>query len=192
MITYRQVDQTMFPSYDAIPMDFSEHRVYQIQKLDRGLGGFLLAETEVPPFYKDFRVAGEAGPTQWAAQFDLSHWCFFMAFDDARPVGAAAVAMRTPGMDLLAGRDDLAVLWDLRVEEPFRRQGIGQTLFRLSADRARQLGCSQLKIECQNNNVPAVRFYHGQGAVLSAVDEYAYYHEPACRHEAQLIWYLDL
>ena len=49
-----------------------------------------------------------------------------------------------------------------------------------------------MKIECQNNNVPAVKFYHKQGAVLSAIDEYAYYNEPKYRNEAQLIWFLDL
>jgi ribosomal protein S18 acetylase RimI-like enzyme len=49
-----------------------------------------------------------------------------------------------------------------------------------------------MKIECQNNNVPAVKFYHKQGAVLSAINEYAYCNEPEYRHEAQLIWMLDL
>lgn len=50
----------------------------------------------------------------------------------------------------------------------------------------------QMKIECQNNNVPAAKFYHKQGAILSMVDEYAYYNEPEFRHETQFIWYLDL
>ena len=48
-----------------------------------------------------------------------------------------------------------------------------------------------MKIECQNNNVPACKFYHKQGAVLSAVDEYAYYNEPEYRHEIQFIWFLN-
>ena len=48
-----------------------------------------------------------------------------------------------------------------------------------------------MKIECQNNNIPAIRFTK-QGAVLSAIDEYAYYSEPEYRDEVQLIWYLNL
>ena len=48
------------------------------------------------------------------------------------------------------------------------------------------------KIECQNNNIPAVKFYHKQGAVLSAINEYAYYNEPEYRHETQFIWFLDI
>jgi len=50
-----------------------------------------------------------------------------------------------------------------------------------------------MKIECQNNNVPAVKFYHKQGAILSAINEHAYYNDlPEFRNEVQLIWMLDL
>jgi hypothetical protein len=49
-----------------------------------------------------------------------------------------------------------------------------------------------MKIECQNNNVPACRFYQNQGAVLGAIDEFAYYKDKEIRGEVQLIWYLDL
>ena len=38
-----------------------------------------------------------------------------------------------------------------------------------------------------DNNVPAVRFYHKQGAVLGAVNEYAYYGNADCEREIQLI-----
>ena len=40
-----------------------------------------------------------------------------MAFDGDRPVGGAAVAARTVGINMLTDRDDLAVLWDIRVDE---------------------------------------------------------------------------
>ncbi|WP_160166418.1 hypothetical protein [Clostridium sp. Ade.TY] len=49
-----------------------------------------------------------------------------------------------------------------------------------------------MKIECQNNNVNACKFYNKQGAVLSKIDEYAYYEDIEDRDEVQLIWYLDL
>ena len=108
------------------------------------------------------------------------------------PVGAAAVASRTEGVQMLAGRDDLAVLWDIRVEDACKRQGVGQKLFDMAVNWSRDQGLVQIKIECQNNNIPAIQFYHKQGAVLSAIDEYAYYTEPEYRQETQLIWYLDL
>ena len=49
-----------------------------------------------------------------------------------------------------------------------------------------------MMIECQNNNVAACKFYQKQGALLSKIDMYAYYHEEECKNEVQLIWYLDL
>ena len=57
---------------------------------------------------------------------------------------------------------------------------------------AKSDGYKQMIIECQNNNVPACKFYHKQGALLSKIDTYAYYHEEACKDEVQFIWYLDL
>jgi len=115
-----------------------------------------------------------------------------MAYDGERPVGAAAVASRDKTANMLDGRDDLAVLWDIRVDDAYKHQGVGQTLFDMVVKWSREQGLVQLKIECQNNNVPAVKFYHKQGAVLTAVNEYAYFNEPEYRHEAMLIWMLDL
>lgn len=191
MITYRQVDKTDLPLYDRIPMEVFVTSCFKIQKIDRGLGGFTLTEAPVKPYRKDFRV-GEDSAACWEKQFDLANWAFFMAFDGERPVGGATVASRTPGVHMLAGREDLAVLWDIRVEDGYKRQGVGQKLFEMAAGWAKGQGLSQMKIECQNNNVPAVKFYHKQGAVLSMIDEYAYYNEPEYRCEVQLIWYLDL
>jgi len=62
----------------------------------------------------------------------------------------------------------------------------------MAVNWSREQGLIQMKIECQNNNVPAVKFYHKQGAVLSVINEYAYYNEPEYRHETMFIWFLDL
>jgi ribosomal protein S18 acetylase RimI-like enzyme len=192
MIIYKQVDKTYFPQYDSIPMRVNVTACYRIEKLNRGLGGFTFTESPVKPYIKDFCVADDESVTRWEEEFDISNWAFFMAFDGQHPVGAAAVVSRTKEINMLGGRDDLAVLWDIRVDDTYKRQGVGQTLFDMAANWSRGQGLTQLKIECQNNNVPAVKFYHKQGAVLSMVDEYAYYNEPEYRHETQLIWYLDL
>jgi ribosomal protein S18 acetylase RimI-like enzyme len=165
---------------------------YLIEKHNRGLGGFSLVETPVEPYVKDFCIGKDESVKRWG-KWDLSNWAFFMAFDGERPVGGAAVATRTKGINMLGGRDDLAVLWDIRVDGAYKHRGIGQALFDMSVKWSQGQGMAQMKIECQNNNIPAVRFYHKQGAVLSAVDEYAYYNDlPEFRHEVQLIWYLDL
>lgn len=192
MIEYRQTGPDSLSQYSRIPMRVAVQTCYRIDKRDRGLGGFILTEVPVKPCIKDFCAHGDADAADWGQQFDLSNWGFFMAFDGMRPVGGAAVASRTKEVDMLAGRDDLAVLWDIRVDDAYKRQGIGQALFDMAVGWSRQQRLVQMKIECQNNNVPAVRFYHKQGAVLSAIDEYAYYNDPPYRREIQLVWYLDL
>jgi hypothetical protein len=49
--------------------------------------------------------------------------------------------------------------------------------------------CRQLKVETQNINVPACRFYARQGCVLGVIDRFAY---PTLPDEVQLLWYKDL
>ena len=41
-------------------------------------------------------------------------------------------------------------------------------------------------------NVKSYYKIEKQGAVFSAINEYAYYNEPEYRHETQFIWFLDL
>lgn len=192
MITYRQAGSECFPVYDRVPMRLTVRSVLKIEKRERGLGGFCLTETPVEPYVRDFCLGEDESVGRWAQRFDISNWMFFMAFDGEKPVGAAAVASRTKGVNMLDGRDDLAVLWDIRVEAGYKGQGIGKALFQMAADWAREQGLIQMKIECQNDNVPAVRFYHRQGAALGRIDEYAYYGDSDFGHTAQLIWYLDL
>jgi len=115
-----------------------------------------------------------------------------MAFAGNKPIGAATVAARTENVNMLEGRSNLSVLWDLRVDDAYKGRGVGTRLFQLAAEWSRDKGHVQMKIECQNNNVPACRFYQKQGAVLGKIDAYAYWHDPAVRDEVQLIWYLAL
>lgn len=190
MITYRAADRRDFALYDQIDMAFSVSSEYRAEKPDSGLGGILLRETAVKPYRKDLGQYEKAA--DYEKRFDISHWQFYMAFDGEKPVGGITLAARTPGVDMLGGRDDLCVVWDLRVREGYRGQGIGQRLWDLGEEWSRAQGMTQIKVECQNNNVRACRFYRKQGAVLSAIDEYAYYGEAGITGEIQLIWYKDL
>jgi len=191
-ITYKKVDRTYFPQYDQIPMTVHVSAYYRIDKDNRDLGGFTLVETPIEPYIKDFCVGDDESITRWEKRWDISNWAFFMAFDGERPVGGATIVSRTKEIKMLSGRDDLAVLWDIRVDDAYKHKGIGQALFDMSVNWSREQGLVQMKIECQNNNIPAIRFYHKQGAILSSIDEYAYYNEPEYRHETQLIWFIDL
>jgi ribosomal protein S18 acetylase RimI-like enzyme len=192
MITYKKVDKTYFTQYDLIPMRVHVSSYYKIDKINRGLGGFNLVETTIEPYLKDFCTGEDETVIRWERQWDISNWAFFMAFDGEKPIGAATIVSRTKGMNMLSNRDDLAVLWDIRVDDAYKQQKVGQTLFDMAANWCRSQGFVQMKIESQNNNVPACKFYHKQGATLSVIDEYAYYNEPEYRHETQFIWLLNL
>lgn len=93
---------------------------------------------------------------------------------------------------MFGGRDDLAVLWDIRVQPDFRSRGLGRRLFRRAVDLARERGCRQLMAETQNVNVPACYFYAAQGCQLGAIHRHAYARHPNVAHEVMLLWYADL
>jgi hypothetical protein len=128
-----------------------------------------------------------AGPLAWPKQFDLRAWGFFLAFDGQRPVGGATIAMHTPGLHMLEGRSELAVLWDLRVHPKRRGRGIGELLFKRSLEWARGRGCRQMKIETQNINVDACRFYARMGCELGAIHRRAYHGSAELAQEAMLL-----
>ena len=125
-------------------------------------------------------------------EFDISTWHFFMAFDDDKPVGAVTLAGPTPNLYMLGGMKNACVLWDIRVDDKYKHQGIGQKLFDQAKSVAQEKGYKKMIIESQNNNVTACRFYRKQGAVISKIDTNAYASEPGLENEVQLIWTLEL
>ncbi len=86
---------------------------------------------------------------------------------------------------MLEGHIDLAVLWDIRVNPAVRGGGVGRALFNAAMSWAARRGCHRLKIETQNNNVAACRFYQRMGCHLHAVHRNIY---PEFPDEIQLIW----
>ena len=77
-----------------------------------------------------------------------------MAFDGERPVGAATIASRDKEVNMLAGRNDLAVLWGIQVDDAYKHKGVGQALFDMAVNWSHEQDLVQMKIECQNNNIP--------------------------------------
>lgn len=190
MITYKEVDKTFFELYDKVEMNVHVRSKYIVERIDSGLGGLLLREVDVEPYTKDLSIYERA--VEYENQFDIRNWRFYMAFDGDNPVGAMTIAGTTNGMNMLAGRDDACVLWDIRVADEYKHKGVGQKLLDMGILGAKKDGYHQMIIECQNNNIPACKFYKKQGAVLSKIDMYAYCSEPEIRDEIQFVWYLDL
>lgn len=181
---------TALPEYARVPIVFTVDRVLDVTERAGDPGGFELSERRLDvPYEKDYDAIAGEGPSQWARRFDLSKWAFFTARSTAGVVGGAAVAFDTPGLTMLEGRRDLAVLWDIRVSPNARRQGVGSALFERVEVWAQLHGCRELKIETQNTNVRACRFYERQGCQLRAIHLAAY---PQLPDEVQLLWYKGL
>jgi GNAT superfamily N-acetyltransferase len=179
--------------YARVSIAFTVETVLEIDPATGGLNGIGFREVEVrQPYVKDYDAYENKGPLGWPAKYDVRNWAFFLATERDRPVAAATVAFDTEGIRMLAGRKDLAVLWDIRVAPDRRRGGIGRELFHETVRWSRKQKCRQLKIETQNINVPACRFYAKQGCHLGNINRYAYAGHQEVAHEVQLIWYLTL
>jgi GNAT superfamily N-acetyltransferase len=185
-----EVQVTELDEYASISIAFEVPVVFDVLEQGGDVSDVVLSERVLgAPYVKDYdSIKGDA-PNEWPIRFDVSNWGFLVAHIDGRRVGGAAIAFDTPGVDMLDGRRDVAVLWDIRIAAEPRRAGVGSALFRRVEAWARVRGCRRLEIETQNINVPACRFYARQGCTLGAVNRSAY---PDLPNEIQLIWFKDL
>lgn len=186
-IAIRQETANDLHGYAQIPMVITVRSRYRAKLVDGGLGGWTVnAEPVYPPYEKDYDQAGH--PTEWL-KLGISNWAVFAAYDGQYRVGGAIVVWDTPGIHMLEARTDLAALWDIRVRREYRRLGIGSQLFDKCAEWARRKGCSRLKIETQDINAPACRFYAAKGCELRGIHHGIYVELP---DEVQFLWYLNL
>ena len=175
--------------YARIPISFEVARILDVVSDQREGASFRLSERAVEtPYIKDYDAIAD-GPTEWPVRFDTSSWGLLAARIGGACVGGAVVAHDTTGLDMLEGRSDLVILWDIRVLPDWRRQGVGGALFRAAEAWGMARACRTLKVETQNINVAACRFYARHGCVLRAVLHDVY---PECPGEVQLLWYKDL
>ncbi len=189
-IELREEPMAALAEHARISIAFEVDRILALSVDKGGSGAFVLTERKLDtPYVKDYDAINGGGPTDWAKQFDTSNWALISAHIGGQRVGGVVIAFNTPGMDMLEGRNDLAVLWDLRVAPEFRGKGTGCALFRAAEHWAVGRGCRQLKIETQNINSAACRFYARQGCVLGAMNRFAYKELP---EETQMLWYKDL
>ena len=188
-IIIKQVTTDTLPSYSKIPASLLVESAYRTRTKD-GFKGIELYEEKVShPYIKDYDAARGEGPTRWLKRFDMSNWGIFMAMDGDRPVGGTIVA---PGAYVGDIDKTFAQLFDIRVYHDLRRLGTGTKLLQQAATFARQLNCKFLKIETQNTNIPACKFYARQGCKLGNIDLFAYKSDPAYEHEFRIVWYLEL
>jgi GNAT superfamily N-acetyltransferase len=178
--------------YASIPIVCDVRSILGVEEIAGGLGGLAFTERAVRPYRKDYDACADGGPLRWPSRFDISQWGLFLACEGDEVVGGAAVAWNAQGVCMLEGRSDLAVLWDIRVRAQSQRQRVGTALFAHAASWALSKGCAYLKIETQNVNVAACRFYARMGCFLGGIDRLAYRSCPQVADEVMLLWYLDL
>jgi GNAT superfamily N-acetyltransferase len=182
------VNLATLSAYGQIPMRFEVNSKIEIKRIKAGLEGLTFQEIKVEPGYiKDYDL--EEKPTDWLKTFDMANWRVFRFVENGEVLGGAVAALKSPEVHMLDGRDDLAMIWDMRVKPEYQRQGIGTQLFQAVAVWTKTEGCRQLKIETQNNNVKACHFYAKQGCVLGELNFFKY---PPLKNEIMFCWYLDL
>jgi len=172
--------------YAAVSIAFKVDSILEVSLGKSVPGDFVITERRLDvPYIKDYDAIDGERPAQWTERFDVSEWGLISAHSNDRRVGGTVIALNTAGVDMLEGRDDLAVLWDIRVRPELRGQGIGTALLHAAETWAAKRGCRQIKVETQNINVPACRFYARHGFVLASVNRSAYKELP---DEIQLLW----
>ena len=192
-VSVHEITSDELDEYSSVSIAYEVLTILQPQQIDDGLGGLRLSEEPVKvPYVKDYDTYRDGPPERWLQRFDTRNWGFLVARDEGRTVGGATIAYDTPGVLWGEGRRDLTVLWDLRVQIGRRRGGVGSILFDHAVEWTRKRGCKRMKIETQNVNVPACRFYAKHGCHLGNIDRYGYVGSPHVAHEVMLIWYFDL
>jgi ribosomal protein S18 acetylase RimI-like enzyme len=179
------------PEYSFIPIGFPVSEYLDDSAIDAALAGNAFSASPVAtPYWKDYDSYPGARPTDWPTHFDVESWKFFAARVDGQRVGGAVLVPNgSNDVELVDGRFDLALLWDLRVAPDFRRLGVGVALLSHVVAAATQAGVTELRAETQQVNVPACRFYAERGFRLKIARRGAY---PTLPEEIQLLWDLHL
>jgi len=183
----KQEPISFLKKYHNVSIKFSSDLIYP-EKLFVGKAEDInLIETMVPTFTKDYDE--HELPYKWVAKWNISNWCILKAEINGEYIAGAIIAYNTNGVNMLEGRDDIAVLWDIRVSPEHRGKSIGEKLFKEAVKFAEKKNCKFLKIETQNINVNACKFYKRMGCYLGrySIDEYKDFSD-----EIMMMWYYQI
>lgn len=189
-MSIRQEPKAALADYSRVSSAFDVDRVMVVAAPEAEGGPFVLSERLLPaPMRKDYDALPGGGPASWASRPDLADSMIFAAIADGVRVGGAIAVLRSTDLELLDGRSDLALLWDIRVATNMRRSGVGTALLRAVETSVLTHGTRWLKVETQDINRPACHFYARNGFRLRTVVRDAYENLP---HESRLLWYKEL
>jgi GNAT superfamily N-acetyltransferase len=179
--------------YSTISIAFWIEKILQIDLQKNGLQGIPFHESSAEhSVRKIYDQLPQNSPLDWEKEFDTKKWHIVLAYIEEKPVAGAIIIHNSPEIHMLCSRKDLAVLWDIRVNEEYRGMGIGKALFHYAMQWAKNQSAQWLKIETQNNNVDACKFYSRMGCFLGGIDCFAYGGTAKPSDEIMLLWYKEL
>lgn len=111
----------------------------------------------------------------------VKNYVFIGAYDGESCVGLAVLA------------DDMfqyMYLYDLKVSQKYRRQGVGKALMEKAIEVAHQRNYNGIYTIGQDNNVSACKFYLNVGFEIGGFDNRVY-RGTSQEHKANIIFYLD-
>ena len=179
---------SILPQYSQIPILFQVNSIYKLQQeITKDGFKFVFSEEKLDaPYIKNYDEYEANQPKEELKKFNIENWTIFCAYQDTALVGGVILAHNTKEIHMLEERSDITCLWDIRIHPDYRRQGIGTQLFKSAVEETRRKKCIFMKVETQNINVDACKFYMKQGCKLGYINQYAYKDYP---NETQLIWY---
>ncbi len=176
-IEFETPTKALLSEYAKLSIEYLVESEFHMEWINNGLGGIGLTEVQVEPYWKNYDTP-DNNPSHLIDKFDMANWKVLSVYDGAIRVAGAILAFETQGIHMLEGRNDLVDIWDIRVDKAYRGHGVGQMLFAACVDWAREMKCTRIKVETQNNNTKACKFYASQGAKLSNVNKHAYKDPP--------------
>lgn len=182
-------DCSSIDQYSSIPISFDVISVFDVTHAPDDEAPRLVERSLEHSYVKNYDVIQGDSPLEWPGRFDLSSWRFFVAYAGEQRVGGVVLIMDSPDIEMLEGRKDLALLWDVRVAPSFRASCVGSTLLAAAESWSIEHGAKDLKVETQNINVSACRFYESRGFELRQANAGVY---PGLPNEVQLLWYKSL
>lgn len=182
-VEIRREQEDVLSEYASIPIAFEVREVIDVAALD--LKHVSLPIRAVTPSIKDYDALPHNDPASWSTRRHISDWVFLVAYADSQAIAGAVLITEARDVVALGGRDDNALLWDLRVAPDWRRRGLGRALLTAAEETAREAGARAVDVETQDTNVPACRLYASCGFTLTDIQAHGYGH---ATDEAKLLW----
>jgi streptothricin acetyltransferase len=134
----------------------------------------------VPPYKKRY---GRDADADLSGYLETPVKAVFLAYLDGSVAGRIVVS---------EGWNRYAWIEDIAVDSRCRREGVGRALMDRAVAWAIERGLPGIRLETQNNNVTACKFYESYGFCLGGFDRHLYRGLDEGTTEIAVFWYLPL